>query len=137
MYVDMCGFGVSWCCGLAVTRSESSFCLQDYPKLSQSYYVLLECLCQDHMAFLSSMEPQVFLYMFASISEGLQALGGNLNYFTGTAGLPVGATRRRRVPGRSGTWHRLQRPPLRCTSLFGLFVPAASSIAALRIILRL
>jgi len=48
--------------------------LLDYPKLSQSYYVLLECLCQDHMAFLSSLEPRVFLYMFASISEGLQAL---------------------------------------------------------------
>ena len=27
---------------------------------------------------------QVFLYILASISEGLQALGGNLNYFTGT-----------------------------------------------------
>ena len=26
---------------------------------------------------------QVFLYFLASISEGLQALGGNLNYFTG------------------------------------------------------
>ena len=26
---------------------------------------------------------QVFLYILASISEGLQALGGNLNYFTG------------------------------------------------------
>ncbi|XP_037091986.1 LOW QUALITY PROTEIN: exportin-7-like [Pollicipes pollicipes] len=48
--------------------------LLDYPKLSQSYYVLLECLCQDHMAFLSSLEPPVFLYIFASISEGLQAL---------------------------------------------------------------
>ena len=72
-------------------------CSQDYPKLSQSYYVLLECLCQDHICFLSSLEPQVFLYIFASISEGLQALGGNLNYFTGTAvveergdGRPVG-----------------------------------------------
>ena len=27
---------------------------------------------------------KVFLYILASISEGLQALGGNLNYFTGT-----------------------------------------------------
>ncbi|XP_043194431.1 exportin-7-B-like isoform X2 [Amphibalanus amphitrite] len=62
--------------------------LLDYPKLSQSYYVLLECLCQDHMAFLSSLEPQVFLYIFASISEGLQALGGNLNYFTDTSQRP-------------------------------------------------
>ena len=29
------------------------------------------------------MLDQVFLYILASISEGLQALGGNLNYFTG------------------------------------------------------
>ena len=59
---------------------------KDYPKLSQTYYVLLECLAQDHMAFLATMEPQVFLYILASISEGLTALGGNLNYFTGTRG---------------------------------------------------
>merc|ERR1712012_609926 len=58
--------------------------LLDYPKLSQTYYVLLECLAQDHMAFLATLEPQVFLYILASISEGLQALGGNLNYFTDT-----------------------------------------------------
>ena len=65
----------------------SSFCVcffsQDYPKLSQTYYVLLECLAQDHMSFLATMEPQVFLYILSSISEGLTALGGNLNYFTG------------------------------------------------------
>ena len=56
---------------------------QDYPKLSQTYYVLLECLAQDHMSFLATMEPQVFLYILSSISAGLTALGGNLNYFTG------------------------------------------------------
>ena len=32
---------------------------KDYPKLSQTYYVLLECLAQDHMAFLATLEPQV------------------------------------------------------------------------------
>ncbi len=64
--------------------------LQDYPKLSQTYYVLLECLAQDHMAFLATMEPQVFLYILSSISEGLTALGGNLNYFTGAV-VAVGA----------------------------------------------
>ena len=57
--------------------------IQDYPKLSQTYYVLLECLAQDHMSFLATMEPQVFMYILSSISEGLTALGGNLNYFTG------------------------------------------------------
>ena len=36
---------------------------QDYPKLSQTYYVLLECLAQDHMAFLATLEPQVSKYI--------------------------------------------------------------------------
>lgn len=48
---------------------------QHYPKLSQTYYGLLECLAQDHMEFLSTLEPQVFLYILSSISEGLNALG--------------------------------------------------------------
>ena len=74
--------------------------LQDYPKLSQTYYVLLECLAQDHMAFLATMEPQVFLYILSSISEGLTALGGNLNYFTGTR---AGPSRRQRL-NRMRNW---------------------------------
>ena len=49
--------------------------MQDYPKLSQSYYALVECLAQDHMSFISSLEPQVFLYILSTISEGLTALG--------------------------------------------------------------
>lgn len=48
--------------------------LLDYPKLSQTYYVLLDCLAQDHMTFLATLQPEVFLYILASISEGLQAL---------------------------------------------------------------
>ncbi|KAJ8981562.1 hypothetical protein NQ317_009822 [Molorchus minor] len=48
--------------------------LLDYPKLSQTYYALLECLAQDHMSFLSTLEPHVFLYILSSISEGLTAL---------------------------------------------------------------
>jgi exportin-7 len=60
--------------------------LLDYPKLSQTYYVLLECLAQDHMSFLSTLEPQVFLYILSSISEGLTALGGQLNHYTGLYG---------------------------------------------------
>lgn len=47
---------------------------QNYPKLSQTYYVLLECLAQDHMNFLANLEPNVFLYILSSISEGLNAL---------------------------------------------------------------
>ncbi|XP_053977684.1 exportin-7 isoform X2 [Hylaeus anthracinus] len=48
--------------------------LLDYPKLSTTYYVLLESLAQDHMVFLSTLEPRVFLYILSSISEGLTAL---------------------------------------------------------------
>lgn len=51
--------------------------LQQYRKLSQSYYPLLECLTQDHMSFISSLEPHVFFYILTSISEGLTAVGKN------------------------------------------------------------
>jgi len=44
-----------------------------YPKLSQSYYALLECLASDHMGFISNLEPQVFLYILSTISDGLSA----------------------------------------------------------------
>lgn len=50
-------------------------CLQDYPKLSQSFYSLLEVLTQDHMNFIASLEPHVVMYILSSISEGLTALG--------------------------------------------------------------
>ncbi|XP_052757223.1 exportin-7-B isoform X2 [Galleria mellonella] len=48
--------------------------LLDYPKLSQTYYVLLERLAQDHMPFLASLQPDATLYILSSISEGLTAL---------------------------------------------------------------
>lgn len=46
-----------------------------YPKLAQSYFLLLECLAQDHMTFLSTLDPAIFLYIIKSISEGLAAEG--------------------------------------------------------------
>ncbi|XP_076241414.1 ran-binding protein 16 isoform X2 [Calliopsis andreniformis] len=58
--------------------------LLDYPKLSTTYYVLLEFLAQDHMVFLSTLEPRVFLYILSSISEGLTALGAQKNSYTDT-----------------------------------------------------
>ena len=42
--------------------------------MSQSYYALLECLATDHMPFISTLEPTVFLYIMATISDGLIAL---------------------------------------------------------------
>uniref|UniRef100_A0A452VKM3 RAN binding protein 17 n=1 Tax=Ursus maritimus TaxID=29073 RepID=A0A452VKM3_URSMA len=46
-----------------------------FPYLShQSYYPLLECLTQDHMSFITNLEPPVLLYVLTSISEGLTTL---------------------------------------------------------------
>ncbi|XP_068014902.1 ran-binding protein 17 isoform X2 [Melanerpes formicivorus] len=55
---------------LSVSHSD----LLQYRKLSQSYYPLLECLTQDHMSFITSLEPHILLYIFTSISEGLTAV---------------------------------------------------------------
>ena len=49
--------------------------VQEFPKLSQSYYALLECLAQDHMPFMSRLDPTVFLYILSTVSDGLTALG--------------------------------------------------------------
>jgi len=45
-----------------------------YGKLSQNYYFLLESLAQDHMTFLSHLEPQIFVYVLQTLHEGLTAL---------------------------------------------------------------
>ncbi|XP_055588183.1 exportin-7 isoform X1 [Uranotaenia lowii] len=45
-----------------------------HPKLSQAYYVLIDCLAQDHITYLSTLEPPIFLYILESISKGLNAL---------------------------------------------------------------
>ncbi|CAG0884315.1 unnamed protein product [Cyprideis torosa] len=55
---------------LAVPQSD----LLSYPKLSQTYYVLLDCLAQDHMPFIASLDVQVFLYILSTVSEGLTSL---------------------------------------------------------------
>ncbi|XP_037252841.1 ran-binding protein 17 isoform X3 [Falco rusticolus] len=47
---------------------------KQYRKLSQSYYPLLECLTQDHMSFITSLEPHILIYILTSISEGLTAV---------------------------------------------------------------
>ncbi|XP_031210456.1 ran-binding protein 17 isoform X1 [Mastomys coucha] len=55
---------------LSVSHSD----LLQYRKLSQSYYPLLECLTQDHMSFITNLEPPVLLYVLTSLSEGLTTL---------------------------------------------------------------
>ncbi|XP_042736565.1 ran-binding protein 17 [Lagopus leucura] len=47
-----------------------------YQKLSQSYYPLLECLTQDHVDFITSLEPHVL----TSVSGGLTAREVLLQY---------------------------------------------------------
>lgn len=55
---------------LSVSHSD----LLQYRKLSQSYYQLLECLTQNHMDFITSLEPHVLIYILTSISGGLPAV---------------------------------------------------------------
>lgn len=57
--------------------------LQEYPKLSQAYYVLLEYLAQDHISFIACLEPHVFLYILETISDGLTGQGSMPSKFTG------------------------------------------------------
>uniref|UniRef100_A0A2M4A7B9 Putative nuclear transport receptor ranbp16 importin beta superfamily n=1 Tax=Anopheles triannulatus TaxID=58253 RepID=A0A2M4A7B9_9DIPT len=45
-----------------------------YPKLSLSYYMLIDCLAQDHISYMATLEPPLFLYILESISQGLNAL---------------------------------------------------------------
>uniref|UniRef100_A0A1I8FZR5 Importin N-terminal domain-containing protein n=1 Tax=Macrostomum lignano TaxID=282301 RepID=A0A1I8FZR5_9PLAT len=52
---------------LSVEQTE----LLQYPKLSQAYYPLLDCLAQDHVYFLAGSEPTVFLYVLQSVHDGL------------------------------------------------------------------
>ncbi|ODM92544.1 Exportin-7 [Orchesella cincta] len=47
--------------------------LMDFPKLSVTYYVLLEVIAQDHISFLASLDPNILLYILSSVSEGLNA----------------------------------------------------------------
>ncbi|XP_052540908.1 ran-binding protein 17-like [Tympanuchus pallidicinctus] len=51
-----------------------------YQKLSQSYYPLLECLTQDHMDFITSLEPHVLICILTSVSGGLTAREVLLKY---------------------------------------------------------
>nr|XP_019596721.1 PREDICTED: ran-binding protein 17 isoform X2 [Rhinolophus sinicus] len=57
---------------MLLTASHSD--LLQYRKLSQAYYPLLESLTQDHMSFITNLEPPVLLYVLTSISEGLTTL---------------------------------------------------------------
>lgn len=53
--------------------------LRIYSKLSQTYYGLVETLTSDHMSFVSMLEPQVFLYLLATISDGLGSVDSTIS----------------------------------------------------------
>eukprot|EP00794_Sanderia_malayensis_P005744 gene5744-6446_t len=54
---------------------------QEYPKLSQAYYGLVEIITENHIDHLCQIDPQVFLYILSSVSQGLDAL--DLSVLTG------------------------------------------------------
>lgn len=54
---------------------ERWFALQEYPKLSKSYFLLLECLAMDHITFLSTLDATILVYILESLCEGLTAMG--------------------------------------------------------------
>ncbi|XP_065176889.1 exportin-7-like [Sycon ciliatum] len=43
----------------------------EYTKLFKSFYQLLPCLTEDHMDFLSTLDPDVLVYIFRSVVVGL------------------------------------------------------------------
>lgn len=53
--------------------------LRIYSKLSQAYHGLVEILAADHMSFVSMLEPQVFLYFLATISDGLGSVDSTIS----------------------------------------------------------
>jgi len=48
--------------------------LMDYPKLSKSYYTLIEVIVEHHIDHVCNLDPQVFLYVITTVSDGLTAL---------------------------------------------------------------
>ena len=57
------------------------FISQDYPKLSAAYYTLLEILTQDHIQFISSLEPNVSHHNAKILIITLHLLGDHIHSF--------------------------------------------------------
>lgn len=45
-----------------------------YPKVTQNFYTLLECIAQDNMCFLSNIQPEVFVTILRYIQHGTVSL---------------------------------------------------------------
>lgn len=56
-----------------------------YSKLSQSYYALLETLTADHISFIAMLEPNIFMYILQTISDGLTSLDSSISTFCSSA----------------------------------------------------
>nr|XP_047127698.1 exportin-7 [Hydra vulgaris] len=48
--------------------------LLEYPKLSKSYYTLVETVTEHHIDHICKLDPQVLMYIISTVSEGLTAL---------------------------------------------------------------
>lgn len=48
--------------------------IMDYPKLSKRYYTLIEVIVENHIDHVCNLDPQVFVYIISTVSEGLTAL---------------------------------------------------------------
>ncbi|KFW12707.1 Ran-binding protein 17, partial [Eurypyga helias] len=59
---------------MLLSVSHSDLLVSNYSSWDQSYYPLLECLTQDHMSFITTLEPPILIYILTSISEGLTAV---------------------------------------------------------------
>jgi len=55
--------------------------IMEYPKLSKSYYGLIEVVTKDHIDQICKIDPQMMLYVISTVSEGL--VGIDLSISTG------------------------------------------------------
>lgn len=59
---------------IQMVTSFSRELLLQYTKLAHAYYALMECLAQDHVNFISRLEPQIIVYILSTVADGLSSL---------------------------------------------------------------
>ncbi len=55
--------------------TERLFYWQGYTKLAKAYFSLVECLTQNHMVLLSSLDPSVVRQLFSAVVIGVDSVG--------------------------------------------------------------
>ena len=51
------------------------YLVQEYPKLSSSYYSLMDVVTQDHLTLLGSVDANVIVYILSTLAEGIASVG--------------------------------------------------------------